>query len=118
MGTFLLALFIIFIVIPLCRVAWTVYKLRRDTQKAFNRFQSGMNNQARERQRENRPAGWQTPHKEKKIDRSQGEYIEYEELSVTESTTTTTTADGETTATIEETETDRRIVDVEWEDIR
>lgn len=117
MGTFLLALFIIFIVIPLCRVAWTIYKLRRDTRKAFNQFQSGMNNQSRERQRENRPAGWQTPHKEKKIDRSQGEYIEYEEISVTESSTTTT-SDGETTGTIEETETNRRIVDVEWEDIR
>lgn len=100
MGTFLLILFILFVVVPLLRGAWTIYKLRR------------------RRESENRPAGWQQAEGRRKIiSKNEGEYVEWEEVEVTEETTTASSDQAQSrrrTRTVGE----QRIVDVEWEDVK
>lgn len=115
MGTFLLALFIIFIVIPLGRVMWTVYRLRSQAKNAFRRFEQDMRGQAEDARRDARPGGWQqAPPREKKITREQGEYVEWEDVTVVESVKTDEASSDAGTRF----ESEQQIVDVEWEDVK
>lgn len=115
MGTFLLALFIIFIVIPLGRVLWTVYRLRSQAKNAFRRFEQDMRGQAEDARRDARPGGWrQAPAREKKITREQGEYVEWEDVTVVDKAEDDTKSCGTETRF----ESEQQIVDVEWEDVK
>ena len=118
MGTFLLLLFIFFIVIPLGRVIWTVSSMRRKARKAMEQMAERQQREARRREAERRPAGWSSARSTEKIfSKADGEYVDYEEVTV--SVETEQTASYEPTnrrmrrgATMEQ-----RIIDVEWEDI-
>lgn len=116
MGTFLLALFIIFIVIPIARVVWSVYRLRSQARSAFRRFEQDMRGQAEDARRDARPGGWRSaPAREKKISREQGEYVEWEEVAVTETSVGQDASSGPTETRFES---EQQIVDVEWEDVK
>ena len=118
MGTFLLLLFIFFIVIPLGRVIWTVSSMRRKARKAMEQMAERQQREARRREAERRPAGWSSARSTEKIfSKADGDYVDYEEVTV--SVETEQTASYEPTnrrmrrgATMEQ-----RIIDVEWEDI-
>lgn len=114
MGSFLLLLFIIFIVIPLGRLLWTVFKVRSNYKKAVNNARQAQASY----QAQNRPGGWSAPRREraKKVSPNVGEYVEWEDVEVTSSTTaqeTSKSSPGKTTRYFEE-----RISDVEWEEIK
>lgn len=111
-----LILFIIFVVVPIVRGIWTVYKLRRQAREAFSRFAAAGQQQAPRRERpEQRKAGWQAaPTAKKKISADEGEYIAYEEITVVSAESQTVETDDGRTRIVEE----QQIVDVEWEDIK
>ena len=100
---------------------WLVRKFNNRTRDIFEQFsrQSGANSQTQTDQPRRNKTGWDRPATEKKIAREEGEYIEYEEISVSRTETTVSTdLDGnqtetETTTTV----TEERITDVEWEDL-
>ena len=111
MGPVLLVILIVFVVIPVFRIAYAIYKARRQAQRFFERF----NNQNRaasgsRRQSEPQPK----PAKRKKINPEDGEYVSFEEISVFRSTTTADNAGS----SAQKVETEQQIVDVEWEDIK
>lgn len=108
-STLLLLLFLFFIVIPLVRVTWFLYKARRQARRFFDSMSSGASGKGRRSSEPERPV-----HR-KKIDPSVGEYIDFEEVTVTK-TSTTTDASGKTTTTTS-TVTESQITDVEWEEI-
>ncbi len=116
MFEFLLLLFIIFIVVPIARVAWTIYKVRRQYRQAFEaaRAQSG---RQQPRQERNRRGGWTVPlrKKPKVVDRSEGEYVEWEDISVTETTTDGTKSYSTHTESVH---IEERVSDAEWEEIK
>lgn len=118
MGAFLLILFILFVVVPLLRGAWTIYKLRRQARRAFEAMHRENESERRRRESENRPAGWQQAEGRRKIiSKNEGEYVEWEEVEVTEETTTASSDQAQSrrrTRTVGE----QRIVDVEWEDVK
>ena len=75
-----------------------------------------MNNASRNSQEpRQRKAGWSAPAaKPKKIGKDVGEYVAYENITVSETTTSTTTDSGGSTTVY----TESRITDVEWEDVK
>ncbi len=110
MSLLILAL-VVFILWPLIRTAFAIYRLRKGAKQAFRQAQR----QAEEQQRYNRPGGWsgtqqstQRP-KKKKITSDQGEYIDWEEIpSSPDSTPHSSTSFAS----------EQQIVDAEWEDIK
>lgn len=117
---FLLILFIIFILWPICRAALLVYRLRRQARQAFEQFGRQQKEQHRQNESANRPAGWKSaPHRRKIINPDQGEYVEWEEVTVVSAETTGTSDSGAATehnrgtSVVEE----QRITDAEWEEI-
>lgn len=105
--TFILLLIVIFVVWPIVRVLYAIYRLRSQTREAFRRAASA--GQSRRNK-----AGWSRtsrPHK-KVIDPGEGEYVEWEEITVTQSTDTSSSGQADT-----HTVTEQQVTDVEWEDI-
>lgn len=110
MGTFLLLLFIIFFVIPLLRVAFTVYTVRRKMRNAMRDIYAKQGERADGRQP--RKAGWSSPGgSRKKIDGNVGEYVNFEELPAAP-------GDGDETAHSVRVNPEPQITDVDWEDIK
>lgn len=110
MGTFLLLLFIIFFVVPVVRVAYTVYKVRskmRDAMKGMYGAQqpdAGSNRQTRK-------GGWSAPGEHrKKIGKDVGEYVKFEELPASPSSGTSQSP--------RHTDYEPQITDADWEDIK
>lgn len=113
---FIIFLIVVFIVIPFLRMLWAGYKLRNKMKKAFREFQEQMQQQQQQAQQNARTKGWSTnnPQQKKKFDRNQGEYVEWEEVAVTE-TTSTPESDTKTNTRISK---EQQISDAEWEEIR
>lgn len=109
---FILLLIVIFVLWPVIRVAYTIYRLRRQAREAFR--QATGNADAYQQPRRNK-AGWSRAAKSHKkvIDPTEGEYVDWEKITVTETSTTT-----ESTETGSRTVTEQQVTDVEWEDIR
>lgn len=101
--SFLLLLFIIFIIIPLAQVLWKLYLLRRKVRRTFRDFSRAYGG-GRGEARNSAP---EPPVKKKKIEANVGEYVSFEEIEAT-----VTQTDTEVKYTVEE-----QVVDVEWEDI-
>ncbi len=114
MGTFFLALLILFVVYPLCRAAWAVYKLRRQARRAFEDMNRKRTAEHRRREAENRPAGWQQASRRKIFSKNEGEYVEWEEVDITVDAGADTARSSRRSRDVEE----KRIVDVEWEDVK
>lgn len=68
----LLILFLLFVVVPLLRIGWAVYRLRR---RAAEMFDSQFRQQEYYGSRQQR-----RPERKKKIDPGVGEYVPFEEL--------------------------------------
>lgn len=106
MGTFLLLLFIFFVVWPLCRLAWRIWTATRQFNRARDNAREAFR-QAYGHQPE------ETPHpKKKKIDSSVGEYVAFEEIACDVETKTATDPAGRT-ATV----TESQVEDAVWVDI-
>lgn len=76
------------------------------------------------RRRDNRPAGWQhAPTTSKIINKNEGEYVDWEEVTTTETSTSTTDTGHTRTSSRgsffsrKSSATEQRITDAEWEDI-
>ena len=109
--SFLLLLLILpvcFIIILIINAVVAVQRLKNRARDMFNRAtgqstrQNGRNSSGNNR--------YQSPPQRKKIDPGIGEYVEFEEIEVLESTQ----ADGPTVSY----RTESQITDVEWEEIR
>lgn len=111
MGTIIFLLLFFFVLLPLGRVVWAVWRqyrmLRRHMRQAEafgEAFRSGRGTAPRE----------EKPARKKKIARDVGEYVAFEEMRVyTRSETTTTDSDGSTTRVTVESQ----VEDAEWEEI-
>lgn len=117
MGTFLLLLFIIFIVVPAVRILYTVYKVRSGYRKAFRSAQEQARQAHQRREAENRPSGWSRPRsrKRKVVDKNEGEYVEWEEIAETEVSASSESGRRSTRVSSYVSE---RISDAEWEDMK
>ncbi len=109
MGTFILLLFIFFIVIPLAKVLWKAYLLHRQWNKATRGMRDAFN-QTRQ-QASQSASSHQRRNKKKKIDPNVGEYVAFEEIACN---TTTQTASQDDTAFRSE----PQVEDAVWEDIK
>lgn len=117
MGTFLIVLFLLIFVLPRLLVYYAKWKLRQSARRMQEQMADAFKRQAaqeQERRRESRPGGWETPVAKKQYAANEGEYVEYEEVEVTETTVKT---DGDTTRTTTTTTDYQRIVDAKWEEI-
>ncbi len=114
MGTFLLLLFIFFIVIPLAKLSWRVFKMQRQWQKAQQQMRDAFRNAAdgTDRDTAHRQSA-QKRRPKKKIDPNVGEYVAFEEIRVTSSSSETTSADGTRTFKSES-----QVEDAVWEEIK
>lgn len=113
MGTFLLLLFIFFFVVPVVRVAYTVYKVRKKMRDAMNGIYGAQQNQ-NSGGRQQRKAGWSTPDaRAKKIGKDVGDYVAFEDLPAESGA-------GNTASTSERNgiATEQQITDADWEDLK
>lgn len=108
---FLLLIFVIFfIIIPLAKAGYAVWRARRNWNEAMNQFRRAAgftDSQGAARNPEPAPKA-----RKKKIDPDTGEYIAFEEIKV-EASQTETTSSGSRTTIVEE-----QIQDITWEDIK
>lgn len=114
---FIIFLVVVFIVIPFLRMLWAGYKLRNKMKKAFREFQEQMQQQQQQAQQNAQNKGWDTKNtnQKKKFDRNQGEYVEWEDVKITESTADNS---ANTHKKEERIEKEQQISDAEWEEIR
>lgn len=118
MGTFLLFLLLFFVVIPLIRGLWQLWRIRsayRRAQQRMNDIFNGASTGTRPTDGRTRKA--QPSRKGKKIDPDVGEYVAFEEI---RTQSTSTTADGAARTDTKTTDTVRvesQIEDADWEDL-
>jgi hypothetical protein len=96
-----------FIISPILRVALTINRAKRQARDFFGAYN---NMGGREEYYGQNQEPEQNVNK-KKIDKNVGEYVEFEELSASE---TTTTANSTSTRVYHESQ----VTDVEWEDVK
>ena len=119
MWIILVIIFCIWIIPKLLRW-WIMRKLRKNAGSMFEQFAraagaAGPQSQATPDQKQtSRKGGWQRAQHDKKITPDEGEYVDYDEVTVTIDETTT---DGSTTTHTHIEASETRIEDVEWEDI-
>lgn len=116
MFEFLLLLFIIFIVVSVVRVAWTIHKVRRQYRQAFEAARGQASRQQSDSNRHR--GGWSVPRRKKGkvVDRNEGEYVEWEEVTVSGYSAST---DGNgSRGDSENIRVEERITDAEWEEIK
>lgn len=113
-------LVIIFIIIVIIRVLptllrWLIqYLLQRQARRMFN---SAFGPQSQQQEPKKRRNGWSdAPLRRKKIDPNVGEYVKFQEVEVTQDTTTVNT-DADTTHTTIHTTVEQQITDATWEEI-
>lgn len=111
----LFILLFIFIIWPIIRVSWVIHKARKQARTIYEqRFGRQEGSSQTERK-----AGWSKPEqtRAKVFKRTDGDYVQFEDIEVTTQTTTQTDADGSTsqhtTTTV-----DHQIIDIDWEDIK
>lgn len=102
---FLLLVLLFIILKPLIRVIWTVWKAMRQVKN--------MNADA-SRQQSHRPGNNRPRRKKKIFQRDEGEYVDFEEIEVTETRSTDTAGNRRYTGSRPA---DSRVTDAEWEDI-
>lgn len=111
MGTFLLLLFIIFFVVPVVRIAYTVYKVRSKMRDAMKGMYGTQQPDTGSDTRRARKGGWSAPGEHrKKIGKDVGEYVKFEELPAVSA--------SDTTESRRHTDCEPQITDADWEDIK
>ena len=113
MGTLIIALILVFIVWPVIKIAWRIYRMQSQAKRMF----SQMNSQPRTEQPNQRKAGWSNPisGKRKKIGKDVGEYVSFESITVS---TTETASSTEPTSERTDIRQEGQVSDAEWEEIR
>jgi len=108
MGTLLLLLIIVFIIIPLLRGMFAIFRARKTVKKYFDQFRQAQNT-GNSRSDKN-SAEHRSTRKRKKINPEDGEFVAFEDIpgSVCDN-------DAQTKKNIA---VEQQIVDVEWEDIK
>lgn len=111
----IIILLIIFVLWPIIRVVWAAYKLKRGYESAMRNARQA----AREANRASRPAGWATPRgpKAKVVNQNEGEYVEWEEITVSQEATSTDGNAKSARRTKVSSYITERISDADWEDI-
>ncbi|MEF9923917.1 MAG: DUF4834 family protein [Muribaculaceae bacterium] len=85
MFNILLLLLIFFIIFPLFRVIFAVWKTAHGLKKQYNDF-TGANNQSSQRRgASNRPADYSEAQRKKVFDKGDGEYVEFEDIKIEKS---------------------------------
>lgn len=111
-GTLLFILFIFFIVIPLFKILWRVWQFSRGIKDARRRMDDAFRASA------SAPRGGHGParpaRKKKKIDPDVGEYVAFEEVSVSQSHT----ASGPTPGQPSGMRAESQVEDAVWEEIK
>lgn len=108
----LLFIFAYYVLLPMIRGLMQFNRMRSNARDFFN----SMNQQASGARSDSRQPQQPAP-KKKKIDPSVGEYVDYEEITVEQTTVNATTATDGTSSTTR-IDVEQQIVDVEWEDIK
>lgn len=113
MGTFLLLIFLIFIVYPIVAISIKIHRFKRQARKAYEQAYRQATGQ-QPGKAPGRKAGWDNsgPRRKKKIDPAVGEYVKYEEIEVDE-----TRSDSSSSTRVRISREEQQISDVEWEDI-
>lgn len=80
---FILFLLLLFFIIPAVRFGWRIHTMRRQYNDAVRQQQEAF----RSARRANRPGGWSAPAepRRKVVNRTEGEYVEWEEVTETTS---------------------------------
>lgn len=113
MGTILFLLLFFFVLWPLGRVAWTMWRQYRAVKQQFRRAFGGRDGAGATDPRDRQP---QPPVKKKKIARDVGEYVAFEEIR----TFTASDDEGNRTEYAERTtvSVESQVEDADWEDIK
>lgn len=113
MGTFLLLLFIFFIVIPALRIAYALFNVRRKMRDTMRQMYDAQQQASGQGTQQKRKAGWSAPGQpRKKIGKDVGEYVRFEEIPAAP-TAGTDDGTGRRFAGSEP-----QITDADWEDIK
>lgn len=114
LGFFILLIVIFFFVIPAIRVAVTVHRVRKRTRQFFDNARQAAEGGANRSSTKERKPGWSEPTPHNKVYRpADGEYVEWEEVTITHTETSQTTDNqGNTHLRV-----DSQVIDVEWEDV-
>lgn len=99
---FLLLFF--FVLMPIFKIGWYAYRLRRRWQQATSGMRGGQPGNGRSDER---------PTKKKKIDPSVGEYVSFEEIACNTTIETSSQADSGKSYTVES-----QVEDAVWEEIK
>lgn len=120
MTFFLLCLLFVFL-FYVVRPIWIAYRRMARQREEFMNMMNGFGGRAGASRESGagggRKAGWSATKggKRKKIDAEVGEYVDFEEVEVTESTTQTDGGDGGSRV---EFKAESQVTDVEWEDVK
>lgn len=116
MVTLILIIFCFWLFWKLLRL-WVVHKIKKHARNTFEQFTGAKTGSQTDdaHRTDRRKSGWQHAHPSKKIGRDEGEYVEWEEITIS---TETNASDNAGNATRSSTVIDRQIVDAEWEDIK
>lgn len=114
MDTFLLLLFIFFFVLPVVRLAYAMYKVRKQVRDTMNGMYNAQQKRDAANQQQQRKAGWSTPDaRAKKIGEDVGDYVAFEELPT--DSASAKTESGRVNSNIA---TESQIIDADWEDVK
>lgn len=105
---------------PLIKIGWRIYYIQRQMKQAYRAAagQSGRQSSRGDREADpsRRKGGWSAGHPSKKIiDKSEGEYVAFEEVTVTSTTDYTASTESGGKVSVEITS---QVSDAEWEEIR
>lgn len=126
--TFIIIILLLFVLWPLAKAMYRLWLVRKQMQQAYRRMQQAARQGSRtsSARPDERPGGWSPASKRKVVRPDQGEYIEWEETTYTQTDTATNaetassqtdTAEAQTQTHTTSSTTSQRITDVEWEDI-
>lgn len=114
---FLFTAFSIWILVTVLRIIFKIYRLRRQTRKAFEQFFGAGSQGAGNRGASSRHTAPQQPAPPaKKIDHGIGEYVHFEEIEIS-AETSTSASNGSSETRTSTTVVEEQIVDAEWEEI-
>ncbi len=116
MGTIILILVIVFIIWPIVRAALMFHKIRSQAKRVFRQAAQSQREAGEEQRRANRKGGWSRSRnrKPKVIQRNEGEYVEWEEITVTDEQPSGNSS-GRSSKRVK---VESQISDAEWEDIK
>lgn len=80
MGTILFLLLLFFVIIPLFKVAWRIYKAQREFSRMQQQFRDAMHGATGHARPGARSAAARPRARKKKIDPNVGEYVAFEEI--------------------------------------